>query len=71
MSTEAGPSAATTSSAAKAAAGAEAEEEGTAMPKVDLLESYREQVASGRLKWDDEQVRVVMRVSLGEGSCRT
>lgn len=29
----------------------------------DLLEVYRALVASGRLKWDDEQVRVVMRVS--------
>lgn len=31
--------------------------------KVDLLEVYRGLVASGRLTWDDEQVRVVMKVS--------
>lgn len=28
----------------------------------DLLERYRGLVASGRLKWDDEQVRTIMKV---------
>lgn len=31
-------------------------------PRQDLLEAYRELVSSGRLKWDDEQVRIVMKV---------
>ena len=62
MSTEAGPS----TSAAEEGATAEAlTEEGDSKQRVDLLESYRELVSSGRLKWDDEQVRVVMKVSLG------
>jgi len=30
----------------------------------DLLELYRGWVAQGRLRWDDEQVRCVMKVSL-------
>ncbi|BEJ16556.1 hypothetical protein CspHIS471_0511610 [Cutaneotrichosporon sp. HIS471] len=31
-------------------------------PKTDLLEVYRGLVESGRLTWDDEQVRIVMRL---------
>lgn len=31
---------------------------------MDLLELYRGLVAQGRLKWDDEQVRTVMQVSI-------
>lgn len=63
MSTEAGPSA----PAAQNAEGptATTEGEGDGEQRVDLLESYRELVGSGRLKWDDEQVRVVMKVSRG------
>jgi hypothetical protein len=30
---------------------------------LDLLELYRDTVARGKLKWDDEQVRCVMKVS--------
>lgn len=30
---------------------------------LDLLELYRDLVARGKLKWDDEQVRCVMKVS--------
>lgn len=56
MSTEAAPS-------AQSAAETAPVEEGNSKPRVDLLESYRELVESGRLKWDDEQVRVVMKVS--------
>lgn len=65
MSTEAGPAPAAES--AGATAEAPTEEEGDSTERIDLLESYRELVASGRLKWDDEQVRVVMKVSAGGG----
>lgn len=64
MTTEAGPS----SPSAQAAAETLTDGEGDGPPTVDLLESYRDLVASGRLKWDDEQVRVVMKVGVGGGA---
>jgi hypothetical protein len=34
-----------------------------ALASTDLLEVYRGMVATGKLRWDDEQIRCVMKVS--------
>jgi hypothetical protein len=44
--------------------GADAAPQGIVTPPVDLLQEYRALVDSGKLKWDDEQVRCVMKVSI-------
>lgn len=51
-------------SAAKPDVGAEGAQEGK---QTDLLQVYRGLVESRRLTWDDEQVRVVMRVRAASG----
>lgn len=75
MSTEAGPSTPAAQDAERPTEPTRGESDDK--QRTDLLESYRELVSSGRLKWDDEQVRVVMKVSrkwrsnYGEGALLT
>lgn len=62
-----GPHAGTSSAPARLDHAASDEQQAGAAPHttsvIDLLARYRELVAQGRLKWDDEQVRVVMKAS--------